>query len=132
MILGIGLDLVHLPSFEAQCRDEASDFIPKTFTAGERLKPAVASLAARFAAKEAFIKAWSNALFGKPPVLSTIDMREIEVCHDLWDRTVIQVHGKVAQAFEALGPTTIHLSITHDGPTAGAMVTLCGLDPRTP
>ena len=43
-------------------------------------------LAARFAAKEAFLKAWSGSRCGQPPLLATIDLREIEVVDDGYGR----------------------------------------------
>jgi len=130
VILGVGLDLVHLPDFERQLADPASTFVDGVFTPGEQVRNHPRSLAARYAAKEAFIKAWSNAIFGQPPVLGDHDLREVEVVQDAWGRTALRLHGRTLEAFSRLGPTAIHLSLTHDGPTAGAVVTLSAAPKR--
>ncbi|MCB9640420.1 MAG: holo-ACP synthase [Myxococcales bacterium] len=130
-MLGVGLDVVHVPSFEQQLQDPASCFVEETFTPTERRiarsRPGHAParhLAARFAAKEALIKAWSSALFGSPPPLSHVSFREIEVIHDTFSRPALRLHGKVALALEALSPYHLHLSLSHDGDTAAAIVIL--------
>lgn len=82
-------------------------------------------LAARWAAKEAFIKAWSTALYGRPPILGEVAWHEIEVVSDRWHRPRLVLHGDVAEAFaESIGNAAIrfHLSLTHDGPVAQAIV----------
>lgn len=126
MILSVGHDVVHLPDFEQQLADPASVFVSHVFRPEERKKRQSRSLAARFAAKEAFIKAWSNAIFGQPPVLASIDFRDIEVVQDDWGRTAMRLHGPVREAFTSLGPCSIHVSLSHDGPIATATVTLAG------
>lgn len=121
-----------LEGFARQLADAASGFAEATFTDGERRaargEPAVATarLAARFAAKEAFIKAWSSARRGRPHELDAVDMREIEVTDDGWGRPALALHGAVAEAVGRLagGRPVIHLSLTHDGPAAGAVVVL--------
>ncbi len=129
MILGIGFDLVDLRGFREQLADKASRFVSGTFTLGEQeaasarpSKDRARHLGARFAAKEAFLKAWSTARRGEAPVLSSVNMREIEVVNDQWGRPGLDVHGAVGEAFAALGARAVHLSLTHDGDTAGAMV----------
>ena len=77
--------------------------------------------AARWAAKEALIKAWSASLFGHPPVLPEGIHRDIEVVSDAWGRPGIRLHGAVA---EPLAGMSIHVSLTHDGDMAGAFVVL--------
>ena len=126
MIAGIGLDLVDVAAFRDQLADAASAFADGTFTPAERAAatqgpgdPAL-HLAVRFAAKEAFVKAWSTARRGHPPALATLDLREIEVVHDPWGRPGLHVHGQVRAALGA--GLRLHLSLSHDGPCAGAMV----------
>ena len=100
MIHGVGIDVVHVPDFEQQLADPASTMLQGTFTPGELAycngkspRGRVWSLAARFAAKEAFIKAWSAAIFGKPPVMGQVDLRHIEVIRDTWGRPGIATWG---------------------------------------
>ena len=81
------------------------------------------ALAARYAAKEALIKAWSATRFGLPPALATVDLREIEVVCDAWHRPALRLHGAMRDAVGALRAT---VSLSHDGPTAIAVVTVRG------
>lgn len=133
-VLGTGIDVVDLAGFRSQLDDRASGFVAATFTAGEQRdadRPAgdrVARLAARFAAKEAFLKAWSGARRGRPPTLSTVDLRQIEVVLDGYGRPAIRTHGPVTAAVAALGggagDPVAHLSTSHDGAIATAIVVL--------
>ena len=119
----IGVDLVDVSGFAEQLDDRASGFIAHTFTVREQraANGDARRLAARFAAKEAFIKAWSSTRYGQPPLLAAIDLREIEVVDDGFGRPGLQLHGAVAQA---AGPLVTHLSLSHDGAAAIAFVML--------
>lgn len=138
MILGIGIDVVHVPDFSEQMR-EGSVFA-RVFTAREHREAArrAAShtgpgivpdtgphLAVRWAAKESFIKAWSQALHGCPPVINEheVDWNDIEIMGDAWHRPRIYLHGIVAEKVaESLGDVRVHVSLSHDGPCAFATV----------
>ena len=106
--LAVGLDIVTTTTFADQLADTASAFVDATFTAREQRDARapeairVQRLAARFAAKEAFVKAWSGARAGRAPQLATIDLREIEVVDDGHGRPALRLHGAVAQALEQL------------------------------
>jgi holo-[acyl-carrier protein] synthase len=132
VILGMGLDTVYLPSFREQLADPASRFAAGTFTAGERESAAARAdgdiarhLAVRFAAKEAVVKAWSAARWGRRPTMEAADLRDIEVVCDAWDRPEVRLHGAVAHAVAALAGRGAglrwHLSLSHDGPVATAV-----------
>lgn len=147
---GLGVDLVSLPEFSAQVREPGSAFLSGVLTPREarrvraratatsgtqpgsaRYDEAVARHAGGlWAAKEAFIKAWSCALFGSPPLIGAdaVDWREIEVIHDEWNRPALALHGDVAAACEeSLGaPSTWRalVSISHDGECAIAQVAI--------
>ncbi|MCX7537688.1 holo-ACP synthase [Corynebacterium sp. P5875] len=126
----IGTDLVHVPGFAEQLDTPGSTFTD-VFTATEKRtaarKPAhlrAEHLAGRWAAKEAFIKAWSTALYGQPPVIAQerLDWREIEVRPDRWGRVTLVLHGEVASAVAStLGKIRVTLSISHDGDYATAV-----------
>jgi holo-[acyl-carrier protein] synthase len=135
--LAVGLDIVTTTTFAEQLADPASGFVDATFTAGEQRAARgadalrVQRLAARFAAKEAFVKAWSGARAGRPPAHDTVDLLEIEVVDDGHGRPALALHGAVAAALEQLadelgveGPLRPHLSLSHDPPTAAAVVIL--------
>jgi len=131
MIFGIGLDVVDIKAFGEQLDDQASSFVEGTFTLGEQQYAKQASdssfvrhLAVRFAAKEALIKAWSATHWGKSPLLSHVDMREIEVVLDQFGRPMLLLHGDVADIIEQLGSLNIHVSLSHDGGYAAAFVML--------
>lgn len=129
--LGVGTDLVHIPGLRAQLADVASVFEEMTFTEAERAtaqqrpsRDPARHLAARYAAKEAFIKAWSNMRTNKPPALHALDMRDIEVIQDAHGRPALALHGAVAAAFRQDVNGTIQLSLSHDGDYALAFVVI--------
>lgn len=132
-VLGVGIDVVDVEGFRTQLADPASGFTVATFTPGERRdaeRPAgdrAERLAGRFAAKEAFVKAWSGARYGRPPAVATVDLREVEVVLDGYGRPGLRLHGAVRDAVATLagpGPVDARLSLSHDGGVATAIVIL--------
>lgn len=147
-VLTVGTDLVHVPGFSAQLDQPGTVFAQRTFTAREfrearrrsqeRGSSPAQHLAARWAAKESFIKAWSQAhvLCAKSRGTSTspvilaedVDWREIEVVTDRWGRPSLRLSGTVAHAVErSLGeevstPGCWPVSLSHDGDYAMAIV----------
>mgnify|MGYP000862796210 CR=1 FL=1 len=142
---GVGLDLVHVPGLVEQVTRPGTVFAERVFTARERREARRRSedtgsteaehLAARWAAKEAFVKAWSmavNAVTGRtfPPILTLekVDWRDIEVVTDRWGRPSVRLGGTIAEAVEASlgeGARSTGLwpvSLTHDGDWAAAIV----------
>lgn len=127
MIRGLGLDVVDLVSFRAQLDTPGTHFEEQSFTLAERrecrLRPdedAARHLAARYAAKEAWIKAWSGSRWGQRPVAGGVNLQEIELQSDAWGRPAIRLHGALA-ALVGEG-TTWHVSLSHDGDTVAAVV----------
>lgn len=152
-VLGMGVDLVHVPSFAEGLTRPGSTFAASVFTVGERATATRRGLAGdalhrflagRWAVKEAVVKAWSQALYGSPPPIprDELDWRDIEVVADAWGRVAVALHGRVRDAVAAsLGagdadegtgfptPTSppqerFHISISHDGDNAIAIVIL--------
>lgn len=91
-MISIGTDLVHISAFAEQLAQPGSSFM-EVFSAGERRKANerqasryAEHLAGRWAAKESFIKAWSQAIYGQPPVIAeeAVVWRDIEVRADAW------------------------------------------------
>ncbi len=129
-IRAVGIDLVSVPAFAEQLGSVGSVFAEQTFTAGELRAAGGASggpqhLAGRFAAKEAFVKAFSGARPGRAPVLGDMDWREVEVVLDGWGRPRLVLHGELAEAVRAsLGAVALHVSITHEPDMAAAVVVL--------
>lgn len=126
-VLGVGVDLVHVPSFADQLGRPGSRF-EDVFTAGERRDCAerpdgtAPHLAVRWAAKEALVKAWSAMLFGSAPVMGDDALAQVEVVCDAWGRPRLRLHGEVAKR---LAGTAAHVSLSHDADYATAYVVIC-------
>jgi holo-[acyl-carrier protein] synthase len=112
LILGVGVDVVDIARFE-QSLERTPQLAERLFTAGERGLPP-ASLAARFAAKEALAKA-----LGAP---SGLEWHDAEVVADESGRPSLRLTGSVAAAASAAGATRWHVSLSHDGGVATAIV----------
>lgn len=129
-IRAVGIDLVAVDGFAEQLGSVGSAFAEQTFTARELRAAsghagAAQRLAGRFAAKEAFVKAFSSARPGHAPVLPDMDWREVEVIPDAWGRPVLTLHGALAAAVDStLGPIDLHLSVTHEPTMAAAVVVI--------
>src|SRR3954465_7562231 len=112
MIIGLGIDVVELVRFEASLTRTPA-LRDKLFTPAESTLP-MQSLAARFAAKEALAKA-----LGAPGGLAWHDA---EVVRDERGRPSLVVRGSVAAAASDAGVATWHVSLSHDGGNAVAVV----------
>jgi holo-[acyl-carrier protein] synthase len=125
-IVGIGVDLVHVPTFGDQL-DQPGTTFPAAFLPGERSdvrshpSGTARHFAARWAAKEAVIKAWSASIHGEPPVMDEHVHHLIEVVADAWGRPRIRLHGEVAKWLHG---HQIEVSLSHDGDYAIAYVVL--------
>ncbi|SIS13179.1 holo-ACP synthase AcpS [Williamsia sterculiae] len=125
-VVGVGIDVVSVPEFAEQLRQPGTTFADR-FTVGERRDAASGTdedarhLAARWAAKEAVIKAWSVSRFARSPVLPLIRHSDIEVVTDAWGRPAIRLGGEIGGH---LRDATVHISLTHDGPVAAAVAIL--------
>ncbi len=116
--VGVGIDAAGITAFAEQLAEPGTRFA-RAFTPGERRAARsgagseAASLAARWAAKEAVIKAWSSTCFGHPEVIDPahVDLREIEVRTDAWGRPAIRLHGEIA---DSMADYTVLVSLTHD------------------
>lgn len=122
MILGIGIDMIEIERIEKACDNRA--FFLRIYTPAEREKyeKRAASLAARFAAKEAVVKALGTGFRGIAPA-------EIETLSDELGKPVVTLYGEAKRKAEEMGCRQIHVSITHTKTTATAMVVLEGGDP---
>lgn len=147
-VTAVGTDLVHIPDFETQLGQPGTVFAQRAFTARE-LREAhrrarekgshpAQHLAARWAAKEAFIKAWSQAHAkhacsrgdsASPVILSKdVDWHEVELVTDRWGRPSLRLSGTIARAVEqSLGQEVSTsgcwpVSLSHDGDYAVAVV----------
>ena len=112
MIRGIGVDIVDLARFERQVL-RTPGLIPRLFTEAERGLP-VHSLAARFAAKEALIKALGDS--------AGTSWQEMDVVTDAHGNPGFALAGATAAVVTARGIDTVHLTMTHDAGVACAFV----------
>jgi holo-[acyl-carrier protein] synthase len=124
MIVGIGMDLVHIARVERLLSSKGQRALERLFTEGERsyalarIEPA-RHLAARVAAKEAAFKALSGTASAH-----AISWREMEVMIGAHGRPELVLHGLARERAEQLAIVRTWLSMTHDGLTAAAVVVL--------
>ncbi len=111
MIVGVGIDVVDVQRF-MDTLQRAPGLRERLFTPAERELPD-ASLAARFAAKEAIAKT-----MGAPAGLS---WQDVTVHRIAGGPPRVEVTGTVARAARDLGIRNWMLSISHDAGIASAM-----------
>ncbi|WP_439591781.1 holo-ACP synthase [Microbacterium sp.] len=112
MIVGIGVDLVDIGRFE-RALERTPRLAARLFTDAERLRPP-RSLAARYAAKEALIKALGGS--------EGVHWTEIEITPEASGRPWFTLTGSTADVVAEKGIATLHLSMSHDGGFATAYV----------
>ncbi len=121
-VLGVGIDIVPVERVEGLLERHGERAMRRLFTDAERAfaatqaRPAE-SLAARVAAKEAAYKALSG-----DETARGIGWREIEVDRQDDGRPLLKFHGSAAERFRTLGGARCHLSLTHAGGVAAAVV----------
>ncbi|MBN2564554.1 MAG: holo-ACP synthase [Candidatus Eisenbacteria bacterium] len=118
MIRAIGTDVVELDHFSNVVENSSPGFLERLFTEAEmdyceRFKDRMASYAAIFAAKEAFLKAVRTGL--APGIAWT----DVEITHAKSGAPSVTAHRKCA---ELLGSGRCHVSLTHSRRTAAAVV----------
>jgi holo-[acyl-carrier protein] synthase len=112
VIVGVGIDVVDVERF-GQALERTPALRRRLFTEPERAL-GLASLAARFAAKEALAKS-----LGAPDGMRWLDATVIQ---DGNGQPSLQVSGTVAARAENLGVASFHLSLSHDAGIASAVV----------
>lgn len=123
MIIGIGIDIVEIERIAAAIERDA--FVRRIFTPGEqayceeRGRQRAASYGARFAGKEALLKALGTGLSGGR-------WQEIEILPDAKGQPQVRLMGSFAQAAAAQGVERIYISLTHARHYAAAQVVLWG------
>lgn len=123
MVLGIGIDLVEVERLAGALGRHGERFIRRVFTPAEAAACAdrrdrLQALAARFAAKEACMKAlgcgWAAG----------VGFTQIEVVRGLAGRPGLALHGAAARVANRLGAAKVHVSLTHQPSSAAAIVVL--------
>ncbi|MEJ2368895.1 MAG: holo-ACP synthase [Acidobacteriota bacterium] len=122
MILGLGIDLVRIERLRKAVKRHPA-ILDRLFTPGEQemclsRKDSDSSLAARFAAKEAFLKAvgtgWGRGM----------KWTDIEVAGGGGQAPSLVLHGEAEVLVRRMGAGAGHLSLAHDGGVACAVVVL--------
>ncbi|MFZ1731523.1 MAG: holo-ACP synthase [Bacteroidota bacterium] len=119
---GIGTDIIEVARVNRSVSRE-SGFRERVFTANEiayceQTAQKALHYAARFAAKEAFLKAMGTGWAGP------LQFHEIELTNNPEGKPAIVLHGKTKAYVEAQGITAIHVSMSHVKEMASAIVVL--------
>ena len=122
-IKGIGVDLVRIERMRRVVERWKDHFLQRVFTPGEleyclRRRDPVPHLAARFAAKEASLKALGTGL------RMGISWKELEVTRKAGEPPTVVLQGRSREVGLARGGSRILLSLTHDGEYALAQALL--------
>ncbi len=112
MIFGIGTDIIAISRMERSLESHPR-FAERIFTPGEisyceSKANKAQSYAARFAAKEALMKAIGTGWDG------SINWIDIEVVNNEQGNPAFITHGKTKAFLESIGMTRLHLSLTHE------------------
>ena len=111
MVIGIGIDLVEIHRMKKAIENPL--FVQRVFTPAEqtycisRGRQGAASYAARFAAKEAVMKALGTGLSGGGT------WQDVEALPDDQGKPVVKLTGYFAQLAESLGVAQIFVSLSH-------------------
>jgi holo-[acyl-carrier protein] synthase len=124
-IRGIGVDLAKIPRMRQVVERWQDRFLRRVFTEAEiaycqRRHDPIPHLAARFAAKEAVMKALGTGL------RMGVTWREVEVRRERGEAPTMVLTGRTAAIARAKGASRILVSLTHDGDYAFAQVMLVG------
>ena len=124
MVLGIGIDLVSVERMNAAIGRGEDRFLDRLFTAREQSEASGAGraerFAARFAAKEAAFKALGTG-WGQG-----VGWRNVEVVREASGKPHLELSGRAAELAREKGVTRSHLSLSHHGGMAAAVVVLEG------
>ncbi len=119
MKLGVGVDLVSIERIRSISDKYPKRFLDRIFTAREKKifleqKPSAASLAARFAAKEAALKAIGCGI-------GPAALKEVEIITWPGKQPLVNLHGEAYRLARNKNYTAITVSLTHEPPFAGAV-----------
>ena len=121
MIYGIGIDIVKVKRLEDAYEKWGRKFFEKILTENEiaysfKKKNSFPSLAERFAAKEALIKAVGAEI--------SINMKDIEILNDDMGKPSLKVKNNLSEFFREKQIVHSHLSLSHEKEYAVACVVL--------
>lgn len=123
MAVFCGVDIIEIDRLRKSI-DELESFRTRVFTDGEisycekRNKARYESYAARFAAKEAVLKALGTGL------AEGLEWKQIEVLNNEKGKPFIVLHQRALELYEAMGGRSIDISVSHCGELAVAYVVI--------
>ena len=125
MVVGIGIDVVETARLTRALSAHGERFEEQVFTPGELAdsttrRDRTQALAARFAAKEACLKALSTGLF------DGASLRQVEVVSCDSGAPELRLTGALAERARQRGVRGLHVSLTHERGVAVAVVVLEG------
>ncbi len=120
--IAIGVDLCDIPRLSKLITEHGDRFLKKVYTAGEiayctKKVNGLTSFAARFAAKEALLKALGTGLRAE------MNWKDVEVVNDALGKPYFKFYGQIA---EYLGERKVLLSLAHTDENAMAFVMIEG------
>ena len=121
MNLRTGVDLIEISRIEEVVSRHGKHYLERIYTSAELelCGKRVESLAGRFAAKEAVVKALGSGI-------GEITWKEVEILGDEQNAPVLHLYGKAAQKAEALGLTSWSVSLSHSQSYVVAFVVAIG------
>ena len=123
MILGVGCDIIRVARVARAAEKEP--FLTRVYTPAERAYAmqrgagCAASLAARFAGKEAVLKAFGTGLRGGT-------LHEVEILPDALGAPEVHLHGFFAARAAEMGVTRVWVTLSHEKEYATAYCMLEG------
>jgi holo-[acyl-carrier protein] synthase len=123
MIYGIGTDLVEIGRMEKIIQRWGERFTEKVYSQNEidyctrKAYPAI-HYAARFAAKESFLKSLGIGLG------MGVSLKDIEVINNVQGSPQLKMNERIRKVLDTHGITSVHISMTHTREHAHAVVIL--------
>lgn len=121
MIVGLGIDTTELDRIQKSYDRHGERFTSRILHPNEAAvlpKHPIAFIAARFAAKEAAVKALGTGF------TQGIQFQDIEIKSEASGKPVLVLHNKAAEIADLLSASKYHVSLTHGRDTASAVVIL--------
>lgn len=124
MVLGVGVDLIRIQTMREIIDRSGTRFLNKVFTRAEielasNAADKAAYFAARFAAKESILKAFSTGWIG-------VEGTDIEIEPGTLGEPVVKLSGNLAEIARRKGVSRVLLSISCDSEYAVATTILSG------
>ncbi len=123
MISGVGIDLVEIGRIEGAIERWGEKFLNRIYSSAEidycrRHSFPPQHFAARFAAKEAFLKSLGIGIF------RGVAFRDVEVCVGKMGKPDLSLHGEADRLLSGKKVAAVHLSLSHSTRYATAIVIL--------